>query len=412
MRIERKSMVPVTAMIVFSYYPADNRVRREAEALAEAGISVDVICLRKENESAKQVLGGITVHRLPLSRKRASALRYIWEYLFFFVLAMARVSRLHVKRGYDVVHVHNMPDFLVFSALVPKLTGSKVILDLHDPMPEVYMTKYSIGIRHPVIWLLRAVERWSIRFSDLVLTPNVAFLDLFASRSCPESKIHVVMNSPDTKIFRTSNAQSYRGTLPEKRGFALMYHGTIVERHGLDTALGAMARIRSEIPNLVFHVYGEGDFVKQFLEQVDRLNLQNIVIYHGHVPAEVIAESIDAIDGGIIPNKRSVFTEINLPTRIFEYLCMGKPIIAPRTKGIMDYFDDSSIYFFEPGSEESLARVILSMYRDPMCTQFVLKKGMEVYHHHMWETEKQRLVDLVTRLTKKGMSSSLGVAMP
>jgi glycosyltransferase involved in cell wall biosynthesis len=180
-----------------------------------------------------------------------------------------------------------------------------------------------------------------------------------------------------------------------------MYHGTIVERHGLDTALGALALIRKEIPELAFHVYGEGDFVKQFLEEVDRLNLQKIVAYHGHVSAEVIVKSILAIDGGIIPNKRNVFTEINLPTRIFEYLSLGKPVIAPKTRGILDYFDDSSIYFFEPGSEESLAQVILSMYLDPAHVQAVLKNGIEVYRRHMWDCEKRKLIELVTPLAER-----------
>ena len=143
------------AAVVFSYYRWDARVRREAESLVEAGMSVDVICLQKEGESKEETINGVSVRRLPLGRKRAGQFRYIFEYFAFTLLALMRLSVRHVSRRYDVVHVHNMPDFLVFTALLPRLTGSKIVLDLHDPTPEVYMAKYSMGPEHPVVKVLR-----------------------------------------------------------------------------------------------------------------------------------------------------------------------------------------------------------------------------------------------------------------
>ena len=69
------------AAVVFSYYRWDARVRREAESLVEAGMSVDVICLQKEGESKEETINGVSVRRLPLGRKRAGQFRYIFEYL-------------------------------------------------------------------------------------------------------------------------------------------------------------------------------------------------------------------------------------------------------------------------------------------------------------------------------------------
>src|SRR5439155_24815829 len=56
-------------------------------------------------------------------------------------------------------------------------------------------------------------------------------------------------------------------------------------------------------------------------------------------------------DVGIIPNRRSIFTEINFPTRIFEYLARGKPVIAPLTTGIGDYFSKDELVVFNPRRE-------------------------------------------------------------
>src|SRR5207249_1664702 len=120
-----------------SYFMRDPRVRREAQALADAGWQVDVICLRAPNEPARSEQprttkgGAIRIHRVPLQHKRGSKLRYVLEYGTFFALASALLSLKHMRRRYDLVHIHNMPDALVFAAWLPKLTGTPIVLDMH-----------------------------------------------------------------------------------------------------------------------------------------------------------------------------------------------------------------------------------------------------------------------------------------
>ena len=55
---------------------------------------------------------------------------------------MFLLMRRHVKARYQLIHVHSVPDFLVFAAWFPKLTGAKIILDIHDLLPELYAGKY------------------------------------------------------------------------------------------------------------------------------------------------------------------------------------------------------------------------------------------------------------------------------
>jgi len=315
-------------MIVFSHYPADPRVRREREALEEAGFKVDVICLQNEDQARYEKVNGVGVYRLPVKRKRGGKIRYLWEYALFIMLAFFQIAFLHLRKFYKIIHVHNMPDLLVFSSLIPRIFGAKVIIDLHDPMPEVFMTKYDMPSGHNIIRMLMFFEKWSIRFSHLVITPNSAFREMFISRGCPAWKIDIIMNSPQESIFLATQKKINTERPYAVDSFIMMFHGTIVERHGLATALKAVDSLKCEIPQLRFEVFGEGDFVKPFLGLIKEMDLQDIVHYHGFVPMETISAIIPHIDVGIIPNLRSVFTEINLPTRIFEYLCMGKPVIA------------------------------------------------------------------------------------
>lgn len=397
-------------MVVFSNCPADPRVRRESEALVEAGMTVHVVCLRDDDQPAYEVVNGVHLYHVPLRRRRGGGRsRYLMEYGLFIALAGLWVSALHLRHRYDVVHVHNMPDILVVSGMLPRLTGARMILDLHDPMPEVYMTKYNIGADHPVIRVLRKLERFSIGVAHQVLTPNIAFRDIFVERGCPPEKIEIIMNSPDPRVFGKPGAMNVP-TESDPAGpecFRLMYHGTVVERHGLGTALRAVALLRRQIPGLEFHVFGGGDYVDRFLELRDELQLTDAVTYHGWVPLETVAEWVPKIDLGLVPNKRSVFTEINLPTRLFEYLCMGKPVVAPQTKGIHDYFPEDALYYFEAGDPASLAEVIYRAWRDPVERQAIVRRGRQVHARHQWTDQRDRLVALVRQLARR-----IPVALP
>ena len=108
-----------------------------------------------------------------------------------------------------------MPDILVLSAILPKLFGAKVILDQHDPMPELMKTIFNMDEKSFSVRVIRRLEKWSIARADLVITVNVACKRLFAARSCRAEKIGVVMNSPDGEIFPYRAARSYPVRTPE-----------------------------------------------------------------------------------------------------------------------------------------------------------------------------------------------------
>jgi glycosyltransferase involved in cell wall biosynthesis len=382
-------------MVVYSNYPKDSRVRREAEGLVKAGMSVDVISLKGDGELLNAQINNVNIHRINIRKKRGSKLQYLWQWSFFLVAAFVKLSWLQIVKKYHIVHLHNMPDIIVFSAFLCKLIGAKLILDLHDPMPEIYKTKYNITGFHPIIRVLEFLEALSIRFVDLVITPNIAFRNLFISRGCPPNKIHIVMNSPQENIFQSEFQNRNRDDDQKQNEFIIMYHGYISEYNGLDIAIEAIVRVRKKIPKLVFHVYGSGNYLERVQEQINRLNLNDIVRVHGAVPIECIAQAIKSINVGIISNKMTPFTALNFPTRIFEYLIMGKPVIAPRTQGILDYFDEDSLFFFEPGNVDDLAKQIIKLNSKRSQCQKIVNKGVKVYHQYRWELQQKHFANLV-----------------
>jgi glycosyltransferase involved in cell wall biosynthesis len=387
------------AMVVFSYYTNDPRPRRAAEALAGMGMSVDLVCLRQSAEDPKhEVLNGVNVRRVSLTRQREGVFRYFYQYAVFLLITSGIFAARSLTRRYAMVYVHNMPDFLVLCGLIPKAYGAKLVLDLHDPMPELMRTIFELPEEATSVRLLKFVEKWSIRLANSVVTVNRACAKLFASRSCRPEKITVVMNSPDEEIFRLRHRRTMADNRDGNKPFVIMYHGSLVERNGLDLAVEAFAKVRAVIPNAELRVYGgRNAFLDRVLDSVRKQGLEG-VHYLGSKKLEEIVKAIEECDVGIIPNQRNIFTEINTPTRIFEYLALEKPVIAPRVPGICDYFDEGSLIFFELGNARDLARQIEHVFHSPDDAREKLKRGLEVHRAHRWRDERLQLLGLVDEL--------------
>lgn len=385
------------ASVVFSYFPSDPRPRREALSLVNSGMTVDYFCLRDgPGTPARETSDGIQVTRLPITRQRSHWIRYMVQYAGFFITVSVLLSWRSLRRHYDLIHVHNMPDFLVFAALIPKWLGARVVLDLHDPMPEVFVSIFKSGEKHPFVRLLKLQERLSIAFADLAITPNIAFKERFVARGCPPDKMNIVMNSPQEEIFGPMPEPPHPARQPGQP-FRVMYHGSLVGRHGLDTAVEAVSMLRQWLPDVVFDIYGAHT---PYVDEVLAAAKGDGIRYHGLKSQAEIAALIVRSDLGIIPNRRTVFTEINMPTRVFEFLACGRPVICPDTRGIRDYFDDSSMIFFEPSSSKDLARCIKWVYENPAATREKVVNGQQVYARHRWKDEEQVFKQLMVGLLR------------
>ncbi len=392
------------AVVLFSSFPSDPRPRRAAETFVHAGMSVDVICLIDDGSPQRDTFKGIEIDRIAINHNRGSKLNYMLRYGLFILIAFAKLAARSLTRRYHVVHIHNMPDVLVFAALVPKLFGAKVILDLHDPMPELMMTIFNLRRESLAVRLMARIEKWSIAFADVVVTTNSAFERLFVSRSCSASKIRIVMNSPDERIFKYSPAQiGDRQSDKANRPFVIMYHGTLVERNGVGLAVEALARLRQSVPAAELRIYGpRTPYLDQVMLTVSEKGLEKAVHYLGPKPLEQLTEAIAECDVGVIPNKRSVFTEINMPTRIFEYLALGKPVVAPRAPGIQDYFSEESLIMFDLGNADDLALKLSHLFFHQEEALEIVKRGQNVYLSHAWHNERKKLEDVAIGLLSGG----------
>lgn len=383
-------------MVAYTNYRRDPRVRRQAEALVAQGHRVTFLARHQAGEPERETVCGVDVIKLPgLSHARTSTFGYLADYGIFFALVCVRLTWR--PRRWALIHVNNMPDFLVFAAWLPRLLGRPVIHDVHDLMPELFQEKFAGGKQHPFVRLLKLQERWAGRFASAVLTVEERLRGILSERGIPRSKIHVLMNLPDERVFVR---RSHVAAKPPGAPFVIAYHGTLAQRLGLDIAIQAIAIAGPQIGPVELRIIGAGEQREALIALRDSLGLQQCVTFSdGFVALESIPSLIEDADVGIVPLRICEATDVMLPTKLLEYVWLGVPCIVVRTGTIQRYFDDSMVEFFESENPQSLARAMVSLQRDPSRRASLAREAHERFAaRHAWSVHKSVYIGLVDAL--------------
>ena len=392
-------------MLVYAFYESDTRVQQYATALAKRGDTVDVIALRRSSDHPEfEVLNGVNVYRVQSRTVNESGFfTYASRILRFLLRSALFLRRKHRQHPYDVVHVHNVPDFLVFAAISPKLKRVPVILDIHDLLPELYASKFKISDRSLLFKLATFAERCSAAFATHVIIANHLWRDRLVARSSRADKCSVVRNYPDFDIFI---AQS---TLNRKKNerFLLTYPGTLNWHQGLDVAIRAFASIADQIPDADFHIYGEGPAKAGLIELANRLVMQNRILFHDFLPSRDIAQVMAGTDLAIEPKRAtSAFGNEALSTKILEFMALNVPVVASKTKIHAYYYDDSIIQYYENDDEAELAKQILRLKNDPELRQRLVANAKKCVQENNWDARKAEYLRLVDSLAGAGASTA------
>src|SRR5580658_3073441 len=354
-------------MLSYSFYESDTRIMQYATALAERGDIVDVVALGRPGQEKEAVLDGVNVfHIQSRTVNERSLLTYLSRILRFLFVSTVFIARRHFSNPYDIIHVHSVPDFLVFAALVPKLKGATIVLDIHDILPEFYQGKFGTKRDSALFRLLLLAERKSIAFADHVIVANHLWCERIASRSATPAKCSVICNYPDPRLFQ------HRPRTKTNGKFVITFPGTLNWHQGVDIAISAFARIKDAIPEAEFHIYGEGPEKGSLGALTRELGLQDRVLFHDFLPTDQIVE------------------------------------VVSRTQVDSFYHDESRVKFFESENVEELAQAIVLLEQNPAMREKLVSKALEYVATNNWELEKRQYLSLVDSLVLKhsGVSES------
>jgi glycosyltransferase involved in cell wall biosynthesis len=395
-------------LVANRFYDDNAHMMQFANALARRGDEVDVICVRRDGLESHAVLRGVNVFRI---QRRIVNERGRWHHLFrlvtFLLRAACVLTKHHFRKPYQVIHVQSIPDFLVLAAVVPKMLGARLILDLRDLVPELYASKFGINSDSIMFRALARVERLSAGFADHVITANPLWHDRIVQRSAPASKCTMIWYYPDPAIFYPR---------PKRRmddRFLILYPGTLNRHQGIDVAVRAFPAILREAPEARFEIYGEGAFKPRLLRMIDELGLSGHVGVHDLLPVERIADVMADADLAVVPKRISDgFGDEAASTKIWEFMALGVPVVAARTRVEQCMLGDSLVCYFEPENESALAKAVLSLRNSPEKRRTLIANGRRYIERGAWETTMAAYIDIVNELAGIPRRQEAGVCAP
>lgn len=370
-------------MVAYSHYPQDPRVRREAESLVRAGIPVTVVCLRAQGQPAHQTVDGVNVSRVPLNAVRGGRARYLFQYAAFILLSSAAIQRVRRRARVTDLHVHSVPDFLVFVALPSRALGVRIVLDLHEAMPELVAARFRLPLSAPIVVLARALELLSAMIAHDIITVNERIRTLLTQRGIPPEKLTVIFNSPRVEVMPPAG--------PEDR---LVYAGGINPERDIGVVIRAFSKLQPAL-GVPLVLYGRGDprYLSEIHRLVNALGLRGQVDLPGEVPHQRVIEEMARSIVGIVPYERNPLTEMAVPNKVFEFALVRRPLIIADLPAVREVFGDSALYY-RPGDSDDLAAKIQEASRDGPEGQARIERASRVALALAWEIMEQRLLGL------------------
>jgi glycosyltransferase involved in cell wall biosynthesis len=390
--------------VAYTFYETDNRVIRYAREMASHGHEVDVIALRRPGQTMVEPLDGVRLIRIQRrSITERSAATYLAKLIWFFVKAGTVLTALHLRRRYDLVHVHNVPDFLVFTALLPKLTGARIILDIHDLLPELYAGKFGGAEESTAFKMLLKVERASCAFADHVIVGNDLWLDRVQRRSATHSTS--MLNYPDTSVFRPNGHGSGHGEGP----FIFLYPGSLNHHQGVDLAVKAFTSASKVMPHSELHIYGDGPARPLLTDMARDSGLADRVKIRDRVPLAAMAGIIADADVGLVPKRADGFGNEAFSTKILEFMASKVPVIVSRTRVDQHHFDSSLVRFFDSGDDGQLAEAMIDCYQNRADAAARAEAGFAFAQRNSWQQRGGDYRKLITSLLAPSSSRQRAV---
>jgi glycosyltransferase involved in cell wall biosynthesis len=391
-------------MVHLSDFRLDSRVQRQARALAERGDEVHLVCVG-EREELRVGAGTIHVHPVAAEKTRGGAGAYVRGYAEFLTRALARLTALDLRRRFDVVQTHNMPDLIVATALVPCLRGTPLVLDVHDTFPELFATKFARPHNGPLVRLLRGEERASAAFASRVIVVTEQARRRLEGRGVGVGRTTVVMNSPDERVFgapRPPVAWTPDGLL------RILYHGGLAPRFGVETAIRAVGMLREHRPELRLRVCGSGEDRDRLTALAAQVAPGRVDVAREPVPFAQIPAELERAHIGVVPTLHDSFTELLLPVKLLEYVHMGLPVVSSRLPCISDYFGEGEVSMFAPGDQHALAAALREISLDPDGAHKRAASASRRLREITWERQRERYLALIDELAGSRTARALG----
>jgi glycosyltransferase involved in cell wall biosynthesis len=402
-------------MLLNGNYPADIRVRKEAETLVQ-NHRIFVLCKRGPGEKEYEVVNGVQVIRKVEYKSLAheGIIDVIASVSFMHPFFKTKLPYFIKENKIDVLHVHDLP-LAKTAFLAAKKYHLKTVLDLHENYPAALMTWFAWR-KNPVIRLKNKLffgyQRWRHYESRILKKYNIviAVVDemkqrLIEQHNLSKERIVIVPNAEKKEFAKNfdANTPSYFEGL--KTQFIISYVGGFGPHRGLHTAILGMKEISKQIPNALLVLVGPANKdVRNHLESlIIEHQLEKFVQIKGREPFNNVVNIMKSSSVNIIPHISNEHTESAVPHKFFQILLSGKPLLvsdcAPM-KRLVHQHEIGTV--FESENPASFANAVVQIFTDYPAALLKAKKGNnESLNGELnWEFTSKNLVHLYDNLGK------------
>lgn len=294
---------------------------------------------------------------------------------------------------YDVLIVGYPGQFDVYLAkILHWLTGRRqpIVLDILMSL-HLIATERGLVARHPVSGrLIYFLEKWGLKAADYLITDTSEYLDYYVAKyQLDATKFFFVPLGVDDRLYFPRERSSQPAPEPEK--FEVIYYGTFIPLHGVDTILQAAARLQDRDPTIHFSFYGEGQEKEKAVALAANLGLQN-VDFLGWIDKNLLPEKIAAADVclGVFGNTKQ--SRCTIQNKIWEGLMMQRPVITGDSPTVREsLLHGQELYLVERQNPVSLADGLQTLKENPELRCTLVKNGFARVQHNTIAATGRRL---------------------
>lgn len=378
--------------VFFDEFPKDPRIRRYTNTLLKEGFEVFIISLNDGNSNFFQKKKNLNIYRIPIKKKRGTFLSRFWEYLLFQFLATILVSYVFLRHGVMIYHNHTLPDFLVFSCILPKLFGAKIILDFHELFAEFMMQhKPNLTYSSLLIKTILLQEKLSFGFASEVIVFHEPAKEILEKRVGYKRRITIVMNGVDELELPNFN----KIYVDE---FRLIYNGTINFNLNLTLVIKALNLIRKKdislYNNMGFYLYGDGPDLENILNKAKELNVDN-VHYKGRLKFQEMVKELEIASACVLPPQKDIYSDLYYSIKLTEMIYFRIPVIATRLKTYLHYYPENCLIYFDSNNAEELAEKIIFTYKNRITLNIFTENAFHEYQKINWKIMADRYLNVI-----------------
>jgi glycosyltransferase involved in cell wall biosynthesis len=260
-------------------------------------------------------------------------------------------AQLREFRPDVVIGMYLLTNYLALRA--SKKTGTPLVVLILEPNYEMIPWR----LLRPIG---KIIEQRTLKEADSVIVINEALRDYAIRMGARPEKTHVIRAGIDTKHFGLNVDGS---TVRQQYGFGehdtvLFFMGWLYHFSGLHEVLKEMAKRKRDGLGVKLLIVGDGDALEDLQREREELGLEDDVAFAGKQPYEKIPEFIAASDICLLPAHDNAIMRDIVPIKMYEYMAMGKPVIATRLHGLLREFGDDNGVLWIDRPEDSLRKAM------------------------------------------------------